>query len=224
MWCASGAAVHARSSSTGSHAVRTTTVTVYCPHRNPPCIGHFHVYPCIRSTPLREYAAAIITPHRLCGAGLWSSESLWLWVRLAYRITRSVSRLAWVYCFSLIVRFWAELVTFVAGNLARVRTWGKGYMLEFVSHQLLLEAPFTLRLTMLLTADMMCARVCFLKELIRRKISSFAYTLCFFLLVMIGIILSLNVRALRLLLNKILLAEHPGKIREFVSAHRTLRT
>ena len=80
MWCASGAAVHARSSSTGSHAVRTTTVTVYYPHRNPPCIGHFHVYPCIRSTPLREYAAAIITPHRLCGAGLWSSE--WLGVAL----------------------------------------------------------------------------------------------------------------------------------------------
>jgi hypothetical protein len=49
----------------------------------------------------------------------------------------------------------------------------------------------------ILTANIMC--VCFLfflKELILRKISSFAYTLCFFLLVMIVIILSLNVRAL----------------------------
>ena len=49
----------------------------------------------------------------------------------------------------------------------------------------------------LLTADIIsvCSLV-FFKELILRKISSFAYTLCFFLLVMIGIILSLNVRAL----------------------------
>ena len=38
-----------------------------------------------------------------------------------YRITKSVSRLAWVYCFSLVVLFWVELVAFVDGNFAPVR-------------------------------------------------------------------------------------------------------